>query len=169
MSDVLKGIMFGAVMVVVLLGVSMALSAPIEHQQSWSEAVWNGNIEGDPMYYADGRASIEEIGHAVITATNQIKADQWVPPPLNATEADPQSYCRDKTTSTGTGLWEYRTEPGVGYWPQAFASDNERYESITMFDDFYGPVTFLWPSPNRAYEHPAGGYDRMIVCWTDEA
>lgn len=142
--------------------VAVAAAAPLDHERSWGEAVANGTIQGDPMYYAEGLASIQEVGHAVITATNQIRADQWVQPPTGATETDPSSYCEDR-------LWEYRTEPGGGYWPQAFASETDRYDSLTMFDNHYGPVTFLWPSPGRMYQHPAGGYDRMIVCWTDNA
>ena len=144
-----------------------AQAAPIEHVQSWTEAVHNGSIEGDPAYYYNGHATPAEYHHALITATNQIVADQWLPvaPWLNWQIPSIQNvadFCPRY-------VWEYRDTPGEGYWPQTFADDYNRYDSLVMFDDFYGPVVFLWPQAGRVYEHPAGGYDKLIVCWTDQA
>ena len=119
-----------------LIGFQLAYT-PTEHIQSWSEAVWNGNIDGDPAYYYDGLAAADEYYHALITATNTIKADQWVQPNADADEANPASFCEHQ-------MWEYRDTPGNGYWPQLFA-DTYVYDSLTVFDDFYGPVTYLDP------------------------
>ena len=157
-----------AVAVATIFAVTLeAQAAPIEHVQSWSEAVSTGLIEGDPAYYYNGQATPTEYHHALITAVNQLKADQWVTPnprvvAANTPIVDPAGFCERY-------LWEYRDTPGDGYWPQTFADDHHRYDSITLFDDFYGPVTYLWPSAGRVYEHPAGGYDKLIVCWTDQA
>lgn len=153
-----------AVLVAVLIVfLSVAIIEPLraadtapDHVRSWSEAVAVGTIQGDASYYYDGVASPAEFHHALITATNQIAADQWVPPPPDATEAVPESFCADR-------LWEYRDAPGAGYWPQLFA-DTYTYDSLTLFDDHYGPVTYLNPQAGRVYQHPAGGYDRLIVC-----
>ena len=79
----------------------------------------------------------------------------------NSPLVDPAAFCPRY-------MWEYRDTPGDAYWPQLFAEDHRRYDSIVLFDDFYAPVVYLNPQPNRAYEHPAGGYHALIVCWTDQ-
>ena len=154
--DLVKGIVLGVIVIGLLFAASVALAAPWQHEQSWTEAVHLGTIDGDPAYYYDGLAAADEYYHALITATNQIAADQWVQPSPQGDESVPGTYCEHQ-------LWEYRSEPGEGYWPQLFA-DTWVYDSITVFDDFYGPVTYLDPIASRMYEHPAGGYDRLIVC-----
>ena len=162
MTDILKGVVLGAVAIALLFMASVALAAVPDHVRSWTQAVDEGLIDGDPSYYYDGEADVTEYGHALITSILDVDERMWVPPIPGATEAVPGSFCADR-------LWEYRTEPGAGYWPQTFASDTDRYDSLTMFDDVYGPVTFLWPEAGTVYEHPAGGYDRLVVCWTDHA
>lgn len=153
-----KATMFVVIAAVVLFAAAYVLAAPPEHEASWSQAVELEYIDGNPAYYYNGQASLQEYAHALIVA--QLETS-WVPTP-NGDEANPATYCEDK-------LWEYRNTPGDGYWPQTFASDSDRYDSITLFDNHYPPVTFLWPSAGRVYEHPAGGYDRLVVCWTDKA
>lgn len=148
-----------AALIVALLllgGIGIAQAAPIDHIRSWTEAVWNGTINGDAAYYYNGQATPDEYHHALVTATNQIAADLWVQPTPQGDESVPGTFCEYQ-------MWEYRGTPGEGYWPQLFA-DTHRYDSITIFDDFYGPVTYLDPIAGRMYQHPAGGYDRLIVC-----
>ena len=153
--------------VVMVAAAAVASSTAPEHIRSWSEAVWNGTIEGDAAYYYNGEATPDEYHHALITATNKIAADQWVYPnhwtvANNTPMVDPTAFCPDL-------MCEYNISPGAGYWPQLFADDSDRYDALVMFDDFYGPVVYLWPQAGRVYEHPAGGYDSYIVCWTRNA
>lgn len=166
MTDLLKGVLLALAVIFALVFASQALAAPLDHIRSWTEAVYTGLIEGDPAYYYEGEATQAEYNHALITAANQLKADQWVPVPwrvqqVNQPLQDPAGYCPRY-------LWEYRDTPGDAYWPQLFADDYHRYDALIMFDDFWDPVVYLNPSAGRAYEHPAGGYHRLIVCWTDK-
>ena len=52
MSDYRKGVLLAAIAISLLLaaaiGMRRAEAAPIEHVQSWQEAVYLGTIEGDP-------------------------------------------------------------------------------------------------------------------------
>jgi hypothetical protein len=168
MSDLLKGVLLALAAVAVLLFAAQAVEAvPLEHEQSWTEAVHNGLIEGNPAYYYNGQATDAEYRHAFITAANQLKAEQWVPVPWRVQQANGGSIM-DVASFCPQYVWEYRDTSGDAYWPQLFADDHHRYDALIMFDDFWDPVVYLNPSAGRAYEHPAGGYHRLIVCWTDQ-
>ena len=145
-----------AIIVAVILGATAAVAVPWQHVRSWTDFVEEGLIEGDPAYYYNELATQGEVNHALVTAILQINSEQWVPPIPGATLDDPASYCAEK-------MWEYRSTPGAGYYIQAFA-DTYYYDSITLFDDVYGPVTILNPRMDRLYQHPAGGYDKLVVC-----
>ena len=161
MKDLAKGAAIGIAAILVLLLASVALAAVPDHVRSWTQAVNEGLIEGDPAYYSSGDATVEEYGHALITSILDVDERMWVPPIPGATLDDPGSFCAEK-------MWEYRYDAsGLGYRPQAFA-DTWTYDSITMFDDVYGPVTYLDPKLGHLYQHPAGGYDRIIICMAKE-
>ena len=64
--------------VAALLAATLAYTAQAaphpDIQQSWTEAVQRGLIQGDPAYYYNGQATQEEVNHALLTAILQVDA-----------------------------------------------------------------------------------------------